>query len=283
MAIFTEPVIENEEDAGVLNSVQSLSPLVANKVLESMVPNEIRNLVGLPAVEGGNEKPSTEELPTTLTRHYHSDDKEPEGYAKAWMEALESKGEVIDDEWEVMSETAVDDPEKEDDIISLMMNTTPPDGDPQDASESGDSGLFKVRYRYGPIRNSADSRDLCKYLEQKAAQNIVYRKEDIDSWEDAGVNSQFAPQGQTKYSLWLWKGGVYCHHKWYRVIFFRKRNPDGTFKKRSTTDQMENDKRVSQPQARAQGLPEEKLNPAGWPDAGTAPIDQPNRGSLKNR
>jgi hypothetical protein len=112
---------------------------------------------------------------------------------------------------------------------------------------------------------------------------VVYRKEDIDSWETQGVNSQFAPEGQSKYSLWLWKGGVYCRHKWYRVIFFRKRNPDGTFKKRSITDQMENDKRVSQPQARAQGLPEEKLNPAGWPDAGTAPIDQPNRGSLKNR
>ena len=219
--------------------------------------------------------------PTELHKHKHA--AEPDSYAQTWMDALESKGEVISEEWEQIGESAVENPELEDQILSTMnFNTTPADGQPEDASEDGDSGLFKVRYRYGPIRNSADSRDLCKYLEQKASQNVVYRKEDIDSWEDEGVNSQFAPEGKSKYSLWLWKGGAYCHHKWYRVIFFRKRNPDGTFKKKSSTAAMENDKRVSQPQARSQGLPEKKLNPPGWPDAGTAPIDQPNRGSLKN-
>jgi hypothetical protein len=246
--------------------------------------------MGIPAVPTFSDlaiftkKVMQPEAPAQLKKETLSaKDTEPEGYSKKWMEVLESKGEVIGEDWGTLLETEVDDPEAEDQILATMnFNTTPADGQPEDASEDGDSGLFKVRYRYGPIRNSADSRDLCKYLEQKAAQNVVYRKEDIDSWEDEGVNGQFAPEGKSKYSLWLHKGGVYCHHKWYRVIFFRKRNPDGTFKKRSETAAMENDKRVSQPQARKQGLPEEKLNPPGWPDAGTAPIDQPNRGSLKN-
>jgi hypothetical protein len=218
------------------------------------------------------------------TKHEHEDHDEPEDYSEAWIGALSNRGEVVSDEWQEVSSTAVDNPEAEDRIMSMMLadNTSPANGVPQDASE-GDSGLFKVRYRYGPDALKSNSRDLCVFLVQKMREGVVYRKEDIDSWEDQGINKQFAPEGLTKYSLWLWKGGVYCHHRWFRVIYFRKRKADGTFEKRSTTAEMENDKKVSQPQARSQGLPENKLNPAGWPDAGTAPIDQPNRGSLKNR
>jgi len=208
---------------------------------------------------------------------------EPEDYSKKWMKSLEEKGEMMGDDWQEVSSTAVDNPEAEDDVLSIMMNdTSPPDGKPQDASE-GDSGLFKVRYRYGPQETKPNSRDLCVFLVGKSKQGMVYRKEDIDSWEDSSVNGQFAPEGKSKYSLWLWKGGVYCGHRWFRVIYFRKRNADGSFKKKSTSAAMDNDKKVSQPQARTQGIPENKLNAPGWPDAGTAPIDQPNRGSLKNK
>jgi hypothetical protein len=35
----------------------ALSPLVANKVLESMTPDEIRQLVALPPAEGGGKLP----------------------------------------------------------------------------------------------------------------------------------------------------------------------------------------------------------------------------------
>lgn len=228
-------------------------------------------------------KPAPAAAPEQLHKHNHSEEAcETDEYSAGWMKALSDRGEMIGEEWQEVSSTAVEDPEAENDIVSIMMNTTPPDGQPQDASE-GDSGLFKIRYRYGPIRNNPDSRDLCKYLEQKAQAGVVYRKEDIESWEDQGVNGQFAPEGKSKYSLWLWKGGVYCHHRWFRVIYFRKRNPDGSFKTKSTTAEMDNDKKVSLPQARAAGVPENKLNAPGWPDAGTAPIDQPNRGSLKNR
>lgn len=41
----------------VLDGINSLSPLVANKVLESMTPNEIRALVGLGATIGGDVAP----------------------------------------------------------------------------------------------------------------------------------------------------------------------------------------------------------------------------------
>jgi hypothetical protein len=39
----------------VIDAINSLSPLVANKVLESMTPNEVRALVGLTQEQGGGE------------------------------------------------------------------------------------------------------------------------------------------------------------------------------------------------------------------------------------
>lgn len=216
--------------------------------------------------------------------HFNTDEVDVDLYEKKWLMALESLGETVsDDDYIEISSTAVEDAEAEDALLSVMLaDTSPADGLPQDASE-GDAGLYKIRYRYGPIRNSADSRELCKFLEAKAQQGVVYRKEDIESWEGQGINSQFAPSGQSKYSLWLWKGGVYCHHRWFRVIYFRKRGAGGQFLPKSTSAEMNNDKTVSLPQARSAGVPEDKINAPGWPDAGTAPIDQPNRGSLKNR
>ena len=43
----------------VIDAINSLSPLVANKVLESMTANEIRALVGLIAEQGGQDLPTT--------------------------------------------------------------------------------------------------------------------------------------------------------------------------------------------------------------------------------
>ena len=46
------------ENTAVINAINSLSPLVANKVLESMDANEIRSLVGLQAKAGGTSAPA---------------------------------------------------------------------------------------------------------------------------------------------------------------------------------------------------------------------------------
>jgi hypothetical protein len=52
----------------VIDAINSLSPLVANKVLESMTANEIRSLVGLIAEQGG------ENIPTAPSEFNFSDD-----------------------------------------------------------------------------------------------------------------------------------------------------------------------------------------------------------------
>ena len=54
--IINEAIVELEEDSSATNdALNSLSPLVATKVLETMTVNEIRSLAALSPVEGGDE------------------------------------------------------------------------------------------------------------------------------------------------------------------------------------------------------------------------------------
>lgn len=51
------PIVEKAEDTQAtktLNAINGMSPLVANKVLEQLTPNEVRGLAALPAVPGGD-------------------------------------------------------------------------------------------------------------------------------------------------------------------------------------------------------------------------------------
>ena len=95
----------------------------------------------------------------------------------------------------------------------------------------------------------------------------MFRFEDITEMSDNGVNEKFAPQGQSNYDIFIWKGGAYCHHMWKRKIFMRKREK-GKF---LPNDGMKNEKAVGNtpyvPQKGAEGI---------------APINTPTRGSLKN-
>lgn len=58
--IINETIVEVEESASkTSDALNSLSPLVATKVLGSMTPNEIRALASLPPIEGGDVVPNT--------------------------------------------------------------------------------------------------------------------------------------------------------------------------------------------------------------------------------
>ena len=47
----------------------------------------------------------------------------------------------------------------------------------------------------------------------------VYRKEDIVAMGNKAVNPGFGKGGSNSYSIWLWKGGARCHHKWFRKTY----------------------------------------------------------------
>jgi hypothetical protein len=47
----------------------------------------------------------------------------------------------------------------------------------------------------------------------------VYRKEDIIAMESQAVNAGFGKGGADNYSIWLYKGGPRCLHKWLRRTY----------------------------------------------------------------
>jgi len=124
-----------------------------------------------------------------------------------------------------------------------------------------DGEIFKHRYRYVGD-TSEKSRLFCKKMTQA---NKVYRKEDIVRMESEVVNAGFGPKGADNYSIWLYKGGGACHHKWVRETYLRKSDANSPLAKKFTPAQTRklgeiaptNDKRVY-----------------------TRPIDMPNKGFL---
>jgi len=196
-----------------------------------------------------------------------------------WIDALRGKGEVVDlEEWELISDEVVNDPDNEDTHLATQYNFAVEDFSNPEEKSNSDSGLYKIRYAY--TRNiSSNSREFCREMVGAANGGTVFRKEDIDMMSFSGENGQFAPEGQSVYSIWKWKGGAFCHHAWRRLVYFRKRQ-GGKF---LPNEGLDNDKLVSTEAAIKEGVPTSKLVPNGWDAAQTRPIDTPSRGSLKYR
>ena len=189
----------------------------------------------------------------------------------SWLEYLESKGETINhDEWELLEETDVLDAEAEADLHDNEYNFFKRYSDP-DKKSKVDKGLYKIRYRYSE-NLSENSRLFCRNMVANAKSGVIYRFEDIKEMGDDGINGGFAERGKSKYSIWLYKGGCYCHHKFIRQVWFRKRDK-GRFLPNKGLD---NDKDVTGKEPSGQGL----KNAPGWKKANTAPINMPNRGKV---
>jgi hypothetical protein len=195
----------------------------------------------------------------------------------SWLEHLKGKGETINtDEWELIDVTEVTDADEE-----LKFNLAYEN--PNKKSDD-DKGVYKIRYRYGPNFVSNNSRQFCSAMVQESKGGVIYRREDIIAMGDAGVNGQFAPQGESTYSIWKYKGGVNCHHRWERLTF-RRKQVKGKFLPKQVGEtgdnrNLENYNEVSNKSADKAGVP---FSPSGWDTAKTRPIDMPNKGSLKNK
>ena len=194
-----------------------------------------------------------------------------------WLDYLKDKGEVIGEEFELIDERPVD-YDNEYKFFKRFAN-------PEDKSKD-DKGVYLIRYRYAPMGVSGNSRQFCKDMVANAKMGVVYRREDIDTMGDDGINGQFAPSGKSNYSIWKYKGGVNCHHQWYRLTYMRKRVNGGKFipltpeEKSQAIKELDNYKRVSNQSADSAGVP---FSPPDWQTASTKTIDLPNRGSLKNK
>ena len=175
-------------------------------------------------------------------------------------------GEDIDDnEWELIDEGDVDYELEELEHFNLASTgTARPDAKSKQDKRVGEI-QYKVRYSYGG--DATGDREFCSKM---LSANKVYRKEDILLMEKHPVNPDFAPKGKDFYSVWLYHGGKYCHHKWVRKTFMSKNKGGGvtpsnplapttsTGKAERNGYRVRNDKEVA-----------------------TRTIDQPNRGEYK--
>jgi hypothetical protein len=188
---------------------------------------------------------------------------------RIFIDELKSKAEYIDkEEWELISEEDVLDPENELNYTSQLFNKMPSmnDANGGDKSQWGDAGLYKLRYAYSQ-NLSANSREFCIDMVGMSVAGAVFRYEDINRMSDKGVNGDFAPTGQSTYDIFVYKGGAFCHHFWKRQIYMRKRDSKGRI---LPNEGLENDKRVgNNPYVPKKGV------------EGVAPINTPSRGSLK--
>lgn len=209
----------------------------------------------------------------------------PEFTAEAesdWLEYLETKGEVIGDEYELIEEAVVTDADGEGEYKFFKRFAEP------EEKSKDDKGVYLIRYRYAPMQTAGNSRQFCKDMVANAKLGVVYRREDIDTMGDQGINGQFAPSGTSTYSIWKYKGGVNCHHQWYRLSYMRKRKGNGGAflplspeeKAKGIKDIQDNYKRVSNQSADSAGVP---FDPPSWDIASTKTKDLPNGGSLKNK
>lgn len=200
----------------------------------------------------------------------------------SWLTYLEDKGEVIGEDYELIEEAVVTDADNEKEYKFFKRFAEP------EQKSKDDRGVYLIRYRYAPMQTAGNSRQFCKDMVANAKLGVVYRREDIDTMGDDGINGQFAPSGTFNYSIWKYKGGVNCHHQWYRLSFMRKRKSNGGAflpltpeeKAKGIKEIDDNYKRVSNQSADSAGVP---FDPPSWDIASTKTKDLPNGGSLKNR
>jgi hypothetical protein len=136
----------------------------------------------------------------------------------ASWEFLDALGEDMSDDWELIDEVEVDnDLEAARDALWAFAERVP--GDSNRKSEM-DNEIVRIRYKYdGGL--SDDSREFCKKMVR--AQR-VWRKEDIQAAGGLAVNPGFGPGGSDTYSIWEFKGGPWCSHRWIRQTYLKKDN-----------------------------------------------------------
>jgi len=192
--------------------------------------------------------------------------------SEAWLQHLREKAEYIDEEeWQLLSDEEVTSPHDEEKYRTEFMSVRGY-SNPDERSESLDTGLYKVRYYYSTNFTYKDgelvTRDFCQEMVALSKEGALFRYEDIQEMEKDGVNDDFAPAGTSRYSIWIFKGGVYCRHAWFRKVFVRKREK-GRF---LPNDGLNNDRVIT-------GGVANELFPKGR--EAVRPNDMPNRASLK--
>jgi hypothetical protein len=138
----------------------------------------------------GEDEPENSILIDEFTVDYDTDDEENETLSKEPKQSLLSK------------------------IVNLVSTG---DNRPNISSKQDEviEGIkFLTRYVYAGAENA--EREFCRRM---MAANKIYRKEDIIKMGSQVVNEGWGPKGADTYSIWFYKGGGNCHHRWNKRVY----------------------------------------------------------------
>ena len=192
--------------------------------------------------------------------------------AHEMLDALADLGEDEPEGYELVDAEIVGDDEPDDFNVEDYLNNLTELSAKQDSTQ--DSEIYKVRYKYvkGTKKTAkGSSRTFCKTM---LSQGKLYRKEDIGMMSARGVNKSFGHKGRN-YSLFKYKGGVNCYHRWERRIYKKKLKKNG---EPYGGDALRGTNYVNVNQAVRAGF---KL-PKNPKEVAVAPIDMPRQGHHPN-
>jgi hypothetical protein len=260
--IVIRPLQEMILDA--IEQILSFNQATLNIYFKTLQPLEFKEEIVAPSDEVVEESTGVE-LSKQDNRPFLRDELAAELLLN--IESLGESEEELMQEFELITADIVEDEEAEYDVESYLNSRT--DLAAQDESEQ-DTERYKVRYFYaiGTRKEpKGESRLLCRTL--RAAKR-VYRKEDVEA-----LSSQGGAEAQgEKYSVWLYKGGANCYHRWERRIYRKKLTKEGKIYGGGTLNGTDI---INVNQAIRMGFRPEKNNPL----VAIAPIDTETRGYKK--
>jgi hypothetical protein len=188
-------------------------------------------------------------------------------------------GEDVQDNWLLIDEKEVDyDTDEEENellskepkqnLLSKIVNLVSTGDARQNITSDQDKVIdgiqFLVRYKYVGSVVTGETREFCTAMVKA---NKIYRKEDIIKMGSQVVNAGWGAKGADTYSIWLYKGGGNCHHRWNKQVYAVLSG-----KALNITEQT---KKLAQSKAEKYGY--KIVNPKL---VSTRPVDMPNYGFL---
>lgn len=265
--LFNNMVIKplQDEILEALDTILSFNGISLNLFFKTLKPLEFTDLEN-----AMTEEQVVEETGTELSKHEQLDNEV--------AQSLIDLGEEPSENWLLIDEFPVDydSDDAENELLSkepkkslfakLVELVSTGDARPnlRDKQDKVIDGFkFVTRYVYEGKRDTSDSRAFCQKM---LAAKKIYRKEDIIKMGSQAVNKGWGANGADTYSIWLYKGGGNCHHRWNKQVY-------AAFKGKALD--IPNAKQIAQAKAAKYGytIKNEAL-------VSQRPVDMPNYGFL---
>ena len=210
--LFDNTVIKPKQNMIIdaVNSVLAVNNIVLDVYIKTIQPIEFIETEDL------NVEEVEKETGVKMCENFSKED-EKEDF-KVAAELISLGEELSSDEWELIAD---EDAEEHEELMAYEFASTgvarPNSKSEQDRTINGFK--YKVRYSYAPLNTSSNSREFCRKM---VGADKLYRKEDLIAMGDKAVNAGWGKDGADLYSVWKYKGGGGCHHKFRRKTFKSK-------------------------------------------------------------